>query len=156
MARNLLGLLSATALLVISLNAPANEPPADPPMPDIPQKMHKERHREHPKPPPRDSKIDREQREKNMERWKNLPPERREAMRRAARERVERMQAELNGLIEQAGGDQLDPARRKQIEERYLEARRELEQRLRQQMEETREQELPKILESIKAEFEIE
>ncbi len=99
---------------------------------------------------------ERSRREKNMDRWKDLPPERREAMRDAARERVKRMKEELNILLQQAGGDNLTPEKREQIEARYFEARRELEGRLRREMDAARDRELPKIIQAIKVEFSIE
>ncbi|MBA3560683.1 MAG: hypothetical protein H0W30_19055 [Gemmatimonadaceae bacterium] len=88
----------------------------------------------------------------NAERWLQLPPEQRNALRDLEDRRRQRIQRESEEVL-QKSGLQLEAERREAWERQYLEERRRIERALRQELEEKRQRELAPMVERLKKEF---
>lgn len=88
----------------------------------------------------------------NFERWVNLPPEEKRALRDRDELRRKRMTEEIESAIGQAGL-QLEGERRVKFAKRYAEERRRLEEQLRREMDEKRKPLVQEIIGKLKTEF---
>ena len=91
---------------------------------------------------------------KNYEKWKKLPPEEREKLRKrgAGQGRREFFKRAVEEALAKTGLV-LSPEDREAFARRYGEERRQLEHQLREEMERRRQELLPEILDRLKAEF---
>lgn len=89
---------------------------------------------------------------KNAERWLQLDPQQRNALRERDRVLRQRMKAEAETVLRDSGL-RLDNGAREKFEQRYLQERRRIEHALRQEIEAKRQQELPQLKERLKSEF---
>ena len=89
---------------------------------------------------------------RNLERWKNLPPEEQARMREMFEERRRRMFADAEEAMRQIGLDPSDP-RRPEFIRRYAEERRQIEEEIRIQIEAERARKLPALIEKLRGEF---
>ncbi len=96
--------------------------------------------------------ADREAFRKNLLRWRDLPPEERNALRGQVDNRGELIKAEVDKTIKDCGL-QLSPDQREVFVLRYMQERRKLEKSLRDQMGAERARRLPGIIEQLKKEF---
>lgn len=90
---------------------------------------------------------------RNAERWLQMNPEQQRVLREREQARRQRLKAEAEQAMRQMGL-RLDPNAQGQFEARYLQERRRIERELRQEVEAKRQQQLPKLNERLKSEFE--
>jgi hypothetical protein len=88
----------------------------------------------------------------NYERWQQMSPEEKRAMRDRERERREKMSQEIETTIKQSGLV-LDQAAHQQYVDRYMQERRRIEQALQKDMEEKRKPLLQEMMFRLKNEF---
>ncbi|MDQ6621969.1 MAG: hypothetical protein M3Y86_00590 [Verrucomicrobiota bacterium] len=98
------------------------------------------------------SPEDRQHFKSNVERWLAMPPEQRRALREQEGMRRERLRREADAVMRDSGL-QLEPERRAQFEQRYLQERRRIDRELRQELQERRQRELAPVLERLKKDF---
>ena len=90
---------------------------------------------------------------RNAERWLQMNPEQQRVLREREQARRQRLRTEAEEAMRQMGL-RLDPNAQGQFEARYLQERRRIERELRQEVEAKRQQQLPKLNERLKSEFE--
>lgn len=95
---------------------------------------------------------DREAFRRNLVRWRDMPPEERNALRGQAEDRVDRIKAETEKALNDSGL-RLSPDEQDVFALRYKQERRKLERSLLEQMNAERARRLPKIVEQLKKEF---
>lgn len=96
-----------------------------------------------------------EQRQKfkeNLLRWMELSPEEKQALRKLEETRRERITQETERALKESGLS-LSPAQHERFVQRYAEERRKVEQKLRQQMEESRKPMVKEIIRQLREEF---
>lgn len=98
------------------------------------------------------SPEEREKFRENFERWKNLPPEERRALRDGEQFRRQRIEREVDEAIK-TSGLQLDADRRQVFALRYTQERRKIEEQIRKKIEEKRKPMLEAVVARLKAEF---
>ncbi|HEX8280566.1 MAG TPA: hypothetical protein VF551_04255 [Chthoniobacterales bacterium] len=98
------------------------------------------------------SPDDRQRFKSNVERWMQMDPEERRALREQEGIRRLRLQREAEEAARDAGL-KLEAERREQYERRYIEERRRIERELRQELREKRRRELAPVLERLNREF---
>jgi hypothetical protein len=89
---------------------------------------------------------------KNFERWKNMSPEERQAMRDEQRQRMQRMHKEIDDAIKDSGLT-LDDNQRKEFAKRYLQERRKIEHQIMQEMEKLRRPMIKEMVDKLAKEF---
>ena len=89
---------------------------------------------------------------KNAERWLQMDPQQRTALRERDRILRQRMKNEAEAVLRDSGL-RFENGARQQFEERYLQERRRIERTLRQEIETKRQQQLPELKERLKNEF---
>jgi hypothetical protein len=95
---------------------------------------------------------DRQNFQRNAERWMQMGPEERIIMREREKIYRARVSREVEAALRDSGL-RLDAERRAQFEQRYLQERRRIEHSLREEIESRRQQQLPAIQERLKNEF---
>lgn len=95
---------------------------------------------------------DKQRVKENLKRWKDMPPEERDAMRLQEQQRRQKMLHETEASIEHSGL-KLDADQHQVYVLRYAQERRKIEQKLRKEMEEKRKPLLEEMSERLKAEF---
>jgi len=94
----------------------------------------------------------RQQLRMNLQRWKNMSKEERQALRVLAEKRRQRLEQNVDEFIKNNGWD-LDPETRQKLIERFAQERKIIEDNLRKEMEEKRRPMLREMKEKLKAEF---
>lgn len=89
---------------------------------------------------------------RNLVRWRDLSPGERQALRGQVDRRGERIKAETEAALKEAGAG-LSPDQREVFALRYTQERRKLERALLDQMNAERARRLPQIVEQLKKEF---
>jgi hypothetical protein len=92
---------------------------------------------------------------RNAERWMRMGPEERKIMRERENLRRAQIKREAESALRDSGLP-LDQEKRSQFESRYIQERRRMEQTLRQQIENERQQQLPALIQQLKREFQLE
>ena len=92
---------------------------------------------------------------RNAERWMRMGPEERRIMRERENLRRAQIKRETESALRDSGLP-LDQEKRSQFESRYIQERRRMEQTLRQQIENERQQQLPALIQQLKREFQLE
>jgi hypothetical protein len=92
---------------------------------------------------------------RNAERWMRMGPEERNLLRQRESLRRAQIQRETDAALRNSGLS-LDQQKRAQFESRYMQERRRMEQTLRQQIENERQQQLPALIQQLKREFQLE
>jgi hypothetical protein len=92
---------------------------------------------------------------RNAERWIRMGPEERKIMRERENLRRAQIKREAESALRDSGLP-LDQEKRSQFESRYIQERRRMEQTLRQQIENERQQQLPALIQQLKREFQLE
>lgn len=92
---------------------------------------------------------------RNAERWMRMGPEERNLLRQRENLRRAQIQRETDAALRDSGLS-LDQQKRAQFESRYMQERRRMEQTLRQQIENERQQQLPALIQQLKREFQLE
>lgn len=92
---------------------------------------------------------------RNAERWMRMGPEERNIMRQRENLRRAQIQRETDAALRDSGLP-LDQQKRSQFASRYIQERRRMEQTLRQQIENERQQQLPALIKQLKREFQLE
>jgi hypothetical protein len=95
---------------------------------------------------------DRQAFRKNAERWMQMGPQERQAMRDREKVYRQQVQREVDAALRDTGL-RLEGEKRAQFEQRYLQERRRIEQSLRQEVDSKRQQQLPAMQERLKKEF---
>jgi len=90
--------------------------------------------------------------QENFQRWANLSPEEKKALREREAVRKKFMEQELDAAIQESGL-QFDPERREQFVKRYTEERRLIEEQLHKEMTEKRRPLVRAMIARLKAEF---
>lgn len=118
-----------------------------------------------PPPPPLGDRFDdllervppekREKFHKNMERWKNMPEERRRELREEAGRHFYRMKEDFERAASELNLDSLSPERREALRRRYFEERRKLEIKLRKMMDAKRREGVLEIISRLQEEFDL-
>jgi hypothetical protein len=98
------------------------------------------------------SPDDRMRFQRNFERWREMPPDMQQELRRREALRQQRIRTEAEAALRESGL-RLEAEKREQYEQRYLQERRRIEQALRQELEERRRRELAPVVEQLKREF---
>lgn len=88
----------------------------------------------------------------NLERWRNLPPDERDVLRKDAEVRRAKIARDIDEAIRNAGL-QLDRDRRQVFTLRYVQERRKIEEQLRKEMEAKRGPMMRNMIERLKNEF---
>ena len=88
----------------------------------------------------------------NAERWHQMDPEQRRALRYREQMRQMRLKREAEEALRQSGL-QLEAERRAIYERRYIEERKRIEEALRKELREKRQRELAPVVERLKSEF---
>lgn len=89
---------------------------------------------------------------KNFQKWREMSPEDREAMRQLHARRREEVRQEIAKAVERSGL-QLTDGQKERFRTRYREERRKLEEEIRREMDEQRRQRLPGMMDKLRAEF---
>jgi hypothetical protein len=92
---------------------------------------------------------------RNAERWMRMGPEERRIMRERENLRRAQIKREAESALRDSGLP-LDQEKRSRFESRYIQERRRMEQTLRQQIENERQQQLPALIQQLKREFQLE
>jgi hypothetical protein len=98
------------------------------------------------------SPEDRTRFQRNFDRWREMPPDMQQELRRREALRQQRIRTEADAALRDSGL-RLEAEKREQYEQRYLQERRRIEQALRQELEERRRRELAPVVEQLKREF---
>jgi len=98
------------------------------------------------------SPDDRMRFQRNLDRWREMPPDMQQELRRREALRQQRIRTEADAALRDSGL-RLEAEKREQYEQRYLQERRRIEQALRQELEERRRRELAPVVEQLKREF---
>jgi hypothetical protein len=93
--------------------------------------------------------------QRNAERWMRMSPQERNLMRQRENLRREQMRRETEAALRDSGL-LLDQEKQNLFESRYIQERRKMEQSLRQQIENERQQQLPALIQQLKREFEFQ
>ena len=93
--------------------------------------------------------------QRNAERWLRMSSEERNVMRQRENLRRETIRRETEAAVRESGLH-LSPQERAQFESRYIQERRKVERALRQRIETERQQELPALIQQLKKEFQID
>ena len=88
----------------------------------------------------------------NLERWKKLPPEQRNELRKNEEFRRKRILSEINEAIHQSGL-RMDDDQRQLFTFKYAQERRTIEENLRKEMEEKRRKAVGEMVQELVAEF---
>jgi len=99
--------------------------------------------------------ADRQNFQRNAERWMRMSPQERDLMRQRENLRREQIRRETDAALRDSGL-LLDQEKRNLFESRYIQERRKMEQSLRQQIENERQQQLPALIQQLKREFEFQ
>jgi hypothetical protein len=92
---------------------------------------------------------------RNAERWMRMGPEERNLLRQRENLRRAQIQRETDAALRNSGLS-LDQQKRAQFESRYMQERRRMEQTLRQQIENERQQQIPALIQQLRREFQLE
>ncbi len=98
------------------------------------------------------SPEERERFRANFERWKNLPPEERRALRDGEQFRRQKIEREIDEALK-TSGLQLDADRRQVFALRYTQERRKIEEQIRKEIEQKRKPLLEAVVARLKTEF---
>src|SRR5262249_14473211 len=99
--------------------------------------------------------ADRQNFQRNAERWMRMSPQERDLMRQRENLRRQQIRRETDTALRDSGL-LLDQEKRNLFESRYIQERRKMEQSLRQQIENERQQQLPALIQQLKREFEFQ
>lgn len=88
----------------------------------------------------------------NFRRWKEMPPERKQALLKRQETFRDRVKKDIEDAIAESGLE-LSEKEKREFAKRYSKGRREIEDALRRQMDELREPRLKALIESLKSEF---
>jgi hypothetical protein len=92
---------------------------------------------------------------RNAERWMRMSPEERKILRERENLRQAQIKRETEAALRDSGLP-LDQEKRSLFESRYIQERRRMEQALRQQIENERQQQLPALIQQLKKEFQLD
>lgn len=98
------------------------------------------------------SPEEREKFRENFQRWKNLPPEERRALRDGEQFRRQKIEREIDEALK-TSGLQLDADRRQVFALRYTQERRKIEEQIRKEIEQKRKPLLEAVVARLKTEF---